>query len=312
MSTTTQATPSASAATAAQSPQQILAEFSKTAMLVSLNVRAYGARKEDKKISHKVAADHGTSTDAGNYTKHLVPKEALAGITAAIGALRTFHYDNTVPWLDEGVRILPAMNYQTYKTELESLRDAYDTAVREFCTKWPEIVTAARSTLNGMFNEADYPADISSRFGCQVRFMPLQDADDFRVNISDSEREMLRAEIQGTLADASREGMADLYRRLGEAVKAMAERLRAYQVDATTGKTTGVFRDSLVENLRELCGLIPRLNFAGDSELESIRALVESELCGNSATQLRDSDTTRAQVAESAEAISERLREFMA
>lgn len=287
-------------------------DFASTAMLVSLNVRAYGARKEDKKISRDVAIAHGTSTDAGNYSKHLVPKEALEPVTKAIGALRSFHYENTLPWLDEGVRILPSMNYESYRTQMESLRDSYDTAVRDFALRWPEIVESARSRLAGMFNETDYPIDVRSRFGCNVRFMPLGDAQDFRVAISDTERDMLKAQIEGTLGEAQKAAMGDIYQRLADGVKAMADRLRAYSVDPVTGKTSAPFRDSLVENLRDLVALIPRLNFAGDTALEDIRRMVEKDLCAESAVTLRESDVVRERVADNADLIAARLGEFMA
>ena len=106
--------------------------FAETAMLVALNVRCYGATREDKKISKDVAAQHGTDSDAGKYAKNLVPKSALEPITKAIGALRSFHHDNTLPWLDDGVRILPAMNFEAYKTAMEGLKDSYESAVQAF------------------------------------------------------------------------------------------------------------------------------------------------------------------------------------
>lgn len=285
--------------------------FAETAMLVSLNIRSYGARKEEKKVSRKVAADNNAADDAGNYQKNLVPKNALESVTKAISALRTFHSENTLPWLDEGVRILPCVNYEAYKTAMISYQDAYDSAVREFCAGWDGIVADAQARLGGLYNAADYPADVSSRFGMTLRFMPLNDAGDFRAAISDTERDMLRAEIQGTLDEASRAAMGDIYRRLGEAVKTMAERLRAYSVGAD-GKVKSPFRDSLVDNLRDLVALVPRLNFAGDTELEACRKLVESELCAESPDSLRDDSAARERVADSADAIAARLGEFMA
>lgn len=287
-----------------------ISDFAKVSILVSLTIRNYGARKEDKKISKKVAADHGADEDSGNYTKHLVPKDALEPVTKAVAALRSFHYENTLPWLDEGVRILPSLNYQQYRAAFEPLRDHYDAAVRDFVNRWPQIVIDARARLGGMFKAEDYPSDVASRFGVTVRFMPLGDTQDFRVQISDVERETLRREIEGTLADAERTATADIYKRLHSAVKHMGERLRAYQVDED-GARTGVFRDSLVENLRELVALVPRLNFTQDAELEAVRALVEGELCGNDAGVLRSDDAVRETTAENAEQIALRLVEFM-
>ena len=285
--------------------------FSHTAMLVSLNVRAYSARKEDKKISAEVALNHATTSDAGRYNKVLVAKTALDPVTRAAGSLRTYHYENTLPWLDEGVRILPAANYQTYKTDMVGLRDNFDSAVRVFISTWPEIIADAKVRLNGMFNANDYPADISSRFGCSVRFMPISDSSDFRVAISDLERATLRSQISETLSAAQSVAMRDLWERVAVAVRAMASRLAAYKRDESTGKTENPFRDSLITNLRELCGLLPRLNFTNDPALESVRQKIESELLQSEAADLRESELLRAKIAERADRIAESIAEFM-
>lgn len=287
--------------------------FSQSAMLVSLNVRAYSARKEDKKISAEVAQQHNTPSDAGNYNKQLVEKSALEPIQKAVTALRQCHYTNTLPWLDDGIRILPSLNYEKYKTEMLSLQDNYDSAVRAFVDNWPAIVSAARVRLNGMFNQSDYPVDIKSRFGCGLRFMAIPDANDFRVEISDSERARLKDQIADTLSEAQQHAMRDLWERVAEAVKAMAARLAAYKTVIVDGKakTEGKFHDTLVSNLRDLCALIPRMNFTGDSALESIRQQIESELLQSTADELRERDITRADVAAKAEKIAADIAEFM-
>jgi hypothetical protein len=48
------------------------------AMLVSLRISAWSARKYDKKISLEVAANHGASADAGRYNKYLMPADATS------------------------------------------------------------------------------------------------------------------------------------------------------------------------------------------------------------------------------------------
>lgn len=290
-----------------------MSTFSQTAMLVSLNVRTYGARKEDKKISNEVAAQHNTTADAGKYSKVLVPKAHLDPISKAGGALRQYHYENTLPWLDEGIRILPAANYETYRAHMTGLQDDFDSAVRTFCANWQDIIADARTRLNGMFNQSDYPVDIRGRFGCGLRFMPIPDSNDFRVAISDTERATLADQIAETLGEAQQAAMRDLWERVAEAVKAMASRLAAYKTVIVDGKAKveNPFRDSLVENLQDLCDLIPRLNFAADPALENIRQKIAAELLANDASTLRDRDTVREDVAAKAAAIAESVAEFM-
>ncbi len=295
----------------AANPANVIVEFSKTAMLVSLNARCYGAKKEDKKISREVADAHNTSTDSGKYSKNLVPKDSLEPVQKSITALRGFFYENTLPWLDEGIRVLPSANYETFKAGLESLRDDYDVAVRGFTNAWPDIVENARKKLADMFDVRDYPADIRSRFGCTVRFMPIAESGDFRVTMADAERTALQADIAATLGEAQKGATADIYDRLLTAVRAMAAKLSAYKPAVGADKAQGVFRDSLVDNLRDVVALVPRLNFAGDTELVRLCNEIQAELLAVDAPTLRESDSVRADVADKASAISARIAEFM-
>lgn len=287
-----------------------MSKFSESAMLVSLTIRSYGARREDKKISREVAQQHNTSEDAGRYNKVLVAKTFLDPVTSAASALRNFHYENTLPWMDDGVRILPSANYEAYKAQMGLLRDEYDARVRAFVAAWPEIVEDAKNRLNGMFNPADYPADVAGKFDCRVRFLPVPDTSDFRVDIADVERETLRAEIADTLSAVQADAMGELWNRLGDAVKHMADRLALYKPVAGK-RPENPFRDSLVQNLRDLCKLIPRLNFANDARLESIRQDIERELTCHSAQELRDDYKVREGVAARAAEIARNVSEFM-
>ena len=59
--------------------------LSERAMLVSLSVSIWSARKYDGRISDKVAAEHGADRSMGRYAKHLIPRvpSALAPICLA-------------------------------------------------------------------------------------------------------------------------------------------------------------------------------------------------------------------------------------
>lgn len=284
--------------------------FSNQCMLMSLNVRSFGGRREDKKVSEDVAKQAGAKSDAGKYTKNLVPKKALEPITLATGAMRRFFYENTLPWLDSGVRILTAKNYDNVKAKLAALRDDYDTAVNVFCRDFPKYQEEAKRELGSLYDPNDYPSNVRDAFDVRVKFMPVADPADFRVMVADSERVELQRQIAETMQAAQDEAMRDIWARVSECVNHMADRLRAYKVVA--GKAENHFRDSLVENLRDLCELIPRLNFQNDPRLESIRKEIEAELLRVQAQDLRDDFRVRENVAKKAEEIAARVAEFMA
>ena len=76
------------------------------AMLVSLRISAWSGRQYDRKASNHVAVHHEASASAGRYNKCLLPKAAFAALTATMSKARSSHYEQTLPWDDQGSRLL--------------------------------------------------------------------------------------------------------------------------------------------------------------------------------------------------------------
>jgi hypothetical protein len=71
----------------------------------------WSARKHHPEASEQIAQRHGAQPDAGRYHKVLLPKAALAGIQKVVSEARQEHYFITLPWDDNGYRVLPAAAY---------------------------------------------------------------------------------------------------------------------------------------------------------------------------------------------------------
>lgn len=283
------------------------------AMLVSLNIRNWQARKHDREISEEVARDHATgkpSDAVGRYNKILIDKAALKPIQEIISAARTHHYFNTLPWSDAGQRILPAANFFAYSEKQREFKAKFEAAARDFVADYEAHVAEARVRLNGMFREEDYPkpGELARKFAMAFEVMPIPSADDFRVSsLGAGEVEQIKAAIAERMEREFENAARDLWERIHERVSHMAERLRAYsvEVDPATGKTTthGAFRDSLVENLRELVEVLPRLNVTGDAALARMAEELQADLCRHDAAELREDASLRRAVAMNAEDI---------
>jgi hypothetical protein len=72
--------------------------LSSRAMLCSLSISTWSARKHDRDASEEIAVRHGAQTDSGRYHKLLVPKEALAEVQKIVSEARQEHYFMTLPW----------------------------------------------------------------------------------------------------------------------------------------------------------------------------------------------------------------------
>lgn len=276
------------------------------AMLARPRITLWSAKKHDAKVSAEVAQSHGTSTEAGRYNKHL-----LAGFDAPLKAVqklaneaRTFHYENTLAWADDGARILPAANFFDYSQRMGEFRERFETTVGNFCTEYPNLRENARRALNGLFNPDDYPdeRDIARRFDFDVAILPMPDAQDFRVNLGDAEVAAIRQEIEKRTEEATAGAMRDLWQRLYDCVTAMRDKLAV---------PDAIFRDSLVGNLRDLCALLPKLNVTGDEKLQALADQAEHNLAAHNPETLRESPAARATAAQDAARIAKLMESYM-
>lgn len=289
--------------------------LSERAMLVTLSISAWSARKLDKRITDQVNRDHNAAPDAGRYNKLLLASNALAQVVTYSGQARTYTLERTLPWLNDGTRILPTAGYDTYTERMRQIREDWQGAVNEFITAYPSLVADAKQRLNGMFNINDYPEafDIADKFKMKVRFLPIPDAGDFRAAVSDAQADAIRADIEKASQETISAAMADVWQRVATAVGRMSERLHAYKpASGVDDKTTGKFHDSLVENIKDLVELLPVLNITSDPKLDAIAARMQSELCGLDADTLRGVYSARKSVAVAADAILADISQFLA
>jgi hypothetical protein len=275
------------------------------AMLVNLSVSIWSARKHDIRISDKVAADHGADRSMGRYAKHLIPRELLTAVNAANNALRDHHNLNTLAWGDDGTRILPAANYLGYQEQQQKLEDNFGRAVRDFVACYPDYVETARKALNGLFDARDYPAParIIEKFGVRRHFMPVAQPNDFRVRLGDAQVAQIRAEIETRNAELIENANRDLWQRVHEVTAKLVERLTAFEVDPVSGTRLHPFRDSLVENVRSLLELMPRLNITGDAQIERVRQELADKVARHDPETLREDRILRAEVVDAASGI---------
>lgn len=231
------------------------------AMLVSLNIKQWTARKYDKGITDEVNHTH-QSQDAGRFNKLLVNKDSLKEIQKASNALRVFHYANTLAWNDDGSRLLPVENYFDYLEKMTVLKNEFDSAARKFIDDYPNIIQEAKVKLNNLFNEREYPSNISGKFDVRYSIMPMPDSSDFRVDVENIEeiRKGIEEEIQSKVKDA----IDDLRDRLKGHLRRMKEVL---------SNPKSKIHESLFTNLEDLRALAKKLNVTNDY---LVRGLIEN------------------------------------
>ncbi len=275
------------------------------AMLASVTISCWTARKHDKAASHLVAFENEATDQAGRYNKVLISKTALKAINQTVNKTRSTHYEQTLPWTDDGWRILTAANYFNYMREMASLKRAFEGRVIDFLDNYNQAKEEARLDLGKLFNEDDYPSEkaLRKKFEIDIKINPLPKGNDFRVDLNEAQVASIQTKIEERLKEGQRIAMQDIWLRIHKAVTAMRDRLENYRYDPEAGKMIGYFRDTLVTNIIDIVDLMPRLNIASDPKLDEMCARLKNDLCNDTAQSLREDSQLRETTKQKAEDI---------
>jgi hypothetical protein len=261
------------------------------AMLVELNIGFWQGRKTDRAVSEEVAINKNAKSRAGNYSKNLLPGvKEHDDLKKAVGAFRNWHYSQTIPWLDSGVRLLTMKNYINYTTIANDKLSELHDLKRHFVTTYPTLKSAVAFELGDLFNADEYPtqAEVDRKFYFNVNYYPLPSAGDFRVDVGNEMHQELVTQYEEHFQNKLQDAMKDVWDRLHTTLKHLAERLAV-----EGGGEKKVFRDSLVTNTHEMCSLLSSLNITDDPRLEQARKELEQAMLGITAQDLRDSVLVR-------------------
>jgi hypothetical protein len=290
--------------------QPTITNIADRAMLVNVSIRQFNPVKTDKKVTQEVATQHGSEVSMGRYAKSVVAKESLDTLRKLAGEIRQEHYRRTLPWAEDGARILTSAGYFAYAEYMRDAQAKWDPAVSEFLNSWDRYVSEARAKLGTLYDPSDYPSvrELRGKFEFRYAVRPVPTASDFRVSLGSEEVSAIRAEIQSTLDASVHNAMRDVWGRMRDVVGKMAERLRAYDPN---NASAAPFRDSLVSNITELLEVVPSLNLTGDAAVTDFAARIRQDLTGFDAQALRDNMFTREDVAQRAESIYNQMAAFI-
>lgn len=272
-----------------------------SAMLVELSISAWTARKLDKKVSAQVDLDKHAKTRAGNYNKNLLAGTGfLDTINKYAASARHWHSTQTLPWSDNGLRLLPMSNFLAYKENLVTLEKNYQALVDKFIVAYPNLVSAAAFQLGDLFDRNEYPdaEKVATKFKFRVNYLPVPMAGDFRVDINEEAKAEIIQSCEGLYKERLDNAMKDAWTRLHDCLLRMSERL----ADNENGDRKRI-HDTLIDNAVELTLLLKHFNLTGDSSMETARTDLENAIKNHDADDLRESHMAREAVKTKVDAI---------
>jgi len=271
-----------------------------SALVSTFSISQWTARKFDKEITNEVHTTHSANNDAGRYNKLLVSKVHTDPIAKIATKARAFHYKNTLPWSDNGERLLPVENYMPYLMEMNKFKDEFDDAAKHFMANYDSVITEAKIRLNGMYNPKDYPSrsEVSDKFGFKTTFMPVP-TNDFRVGLTDAQVDTLKAAVEKEINDRLVDAVKDIWKRIKEQVTHMRDKLST---------TDAIFRDSLFDNLKDLVYTLPKLNVTHDKTIIEVCNDMKDLLVDPNIA--RSNNSVRSEKAEKAQVILNKFADY--
>jgi hypothetical protein len=283
------------------------------AMLGSINISVWEARKQDRKTAEEVAVSKGArSKRAATVHKHLFSEcPALEAIKSLRGEVRQWFNTVTPPWDDNGWRIVTVAQYLDITAQASKYEQRFNALVRTFLATYSTEISKQAFEMGALFDRSEYPHEdeVAAKFRFSYAIQPLPASGDFRVDIGNEAKNQLIEQYERQITERVSRAVADAWERVKTQVEWVRERMDAvlaYDPDAveevkTTDDDGAVVSveikkkrrpklyDSMLEQGLALTDLLKDLNVTNDPRLEEARRDLEAALSRVDIDSLRES-----------------------
>ena len=170
-----------------------LATLADKALLVKLQRSMYQPYAYDDSATKLVEQQAGVS-NVGRFNKRLFKDNPILKSTnEKFTLLYNTYRKNTVPWLDDGVRMVPNAVYFEFAHEMRGLIQQAKAAADHLESQWDRMVGEDMQRLGALANPADYPPswEVRSIFDATINFFPVPSTNDFRIAISEEDKQQI-------------------------------------------------------------------------------------------------------------------------
>jgi len=221
-----------------------------TALLVKYSTnQGFQPRKKDDRATREVYQAYNIkSTTAGSFMKNLIDPVHIKPITQAFSKIRKHYYAMSVPWDNDGRRLMDSANFlKLQQIYAEIKQNELDPAVDTFIMEYEKYVVQAREDLQGLFDPKDYPPSSQLVFKDGFEFEKLPEENDLsRLGVSQHYVEE-QVELAKTRLETAHQ---EMYRKIFDVVSHLAKIASA--PDAKIFDTAITHVDDAVEVLENL------------------------------------------------------------
>jgi len=281
----------------------------KKCMLVTFSASMYTGRKKDKAATETVSEKYGNELSLGSFVKQSIPAEYLNAIQSNINEFRVFLYFNTLPWTHKGDLLLSTDLYKKVMNKQRTCYLEHEKLTAEFLENYELYQADAKTRLNGLYNAADYPSasKVKNKFSWSIDFQAIQSAENFKVDLAQDEINEIASKIALNNNAAVKNAMSNVWQRVFDAIKALSEKMKESRTDKTGANVSPIFRNSIIENIKELIEILPGLNITNDQALTDAAADLSKDIANINPDVLRENKELRKDTADKADAILNKI-----
>lgn len=289
--------------------QELSTALASNYLLVDMQLRSWSGKRTDREASTEMIQAKNAARDSGAFVKNLLASagQELKEVHTMGNALRTFVYNNTLPWstsdgAKRGERVLGTVKALPFLADLNALKKEYDRAVLSLVAVWPQRVAEAMQNLGGLANSADYPdtSQLSAMFSVTVDLKPIPAVSDFsRLNVPAELAEALGARHQQLAQVQVENAMKDLRERFLEELNRIDKQMSKVE----HGEKTRIY-DSLITNMQVLTEMAKSMNLTGNAKLDELVAKIEARILARPVEAYKDDKILAGTLAADARALA--------
>ena len=210
------------------------------------------------------------------------------------------------PWDTKGWYILPNILSEQVIRNLGAFQSNFVDSVATLRSVMPTAINTARAENPKLFRDDDYGSldDLIGRYSFDIGNTSVPDADDIRTKASKEFVDHLRETMQTKSDQALNDVTSHCIKTIIDVTTHLADALSNYDPD---NKSKSPFRDTTVDKVRDLIGIIPALNVTGDARIAKIGYDLLAVVGNKSAKEFREDDSAREDAASKARAVADNI-----
>lgn len=283
-------------------------DITKKCILVKLSIGTYAGTAKCDKVAREAAKAHEAEEDAITATLRAMDPEDRKEIMHARNTARAIWLKDSLPWLDNGMRLVPVHKYLAMRDAITAKQAEFEDAVQKLVDRYDEVKAKVAKRLGKLEADAAFPVKeaLARKFKFKVRTGAVNT--DVRIDTLPSDVvEQIKAEQETMIREQLLDSQRDVLSRVAEKLEKVVEKLSQVDDPGAKGKH---FKDSLTANVQAVCEEMKSLNVIGSAKLDATLSRIGKVFGELDPQVLRDSKDARQTVKDLAKSCQDEIDSF--